>query len=75
MFCKTRKHYWLDPADAHKCCNGYRSELRLGDVSGCNAIGSEPLPGGVIYGYAWVPEPEIDIMTECSPPAPKPTHS
>ena len=27
--CATGRHVWLNDADAARCCNGYRRELRL----------------------------------------------
>lgn len=63
--CTSGRHEWLAIEDAAKCCNGYRRELVIGDVSGCSTIGSEPLPGGVRYGYRWVPDTQA---------TPHPTH-
>jgi hypothetical protein len=54
--CRSTRHSWLDPKDASKCCNGYRRELRIADVSGCDSLGHDLLPGGVVYGYRWVKE-------------------
>lgn len=45
--------------DAEKCCNGFRRVLVIGNagilLKGCDRIGSELLPGGVMYGYRWEP--------------------
>ena len=55
-YCKSGLHYWSANRDATRCCKGYRRELCLGDVADCDHIVGEPLPGGVRYGYCWVPD-------------------
>ena len=56
--CKSGQHTWLFREDAEKCCNGFRRVLVIGKagmvMKDCNNVGSEPLPGGVMYGYKWV---------------------
>ena len=56
--CRSGLHAWLFKEDADKCCNGFRRVLVIGNVGivpkGCDRVGSEPLPGGVMYGYRWV---------------------
>lgn len=59
MYCITGKHYWINPEDAKKCCNGNVRKLVIGgDISKCDTIGIDPLPGGVRYGYKWVKKDE-----------------
>ena len=57
--CKSGQHAWLFKEDADKCCSGFRRVLVIGNVGiapkDCDRVGSEPLPGGVMYGYRWVP--------------------
>lgn len=57
MYCKSGKHYWLNPDDARKCCNGYHRELRVGNVDDCDRIVTLPIIG-VSYGYCWIPDKE-----------------
>ena len=54
MFCKSGKHFWTNPADAEKCCNGYKRILVLG--GGDNQQES----GGVMCGRAWVRDDKND---------------
>jgi len=58
--CRSGKHVWLDATNARFCCNGYSRVLSIGDVAGCSVVASEALPGGQIYGYAWVRVPATD---------------
>ncbi|MCE8426554.1 MAG: hypothetical protein J5U17_12355 [Candidatus Methanoperedens sp.] len=41
--------------DAAKCCNGFRRVLVFNDPKSCDSVVLELLPGGVSYGYRWVP--------------------
>lgn len=50
MLCKSGRHFWLNPADADKCCNGYRRILVLGGGD------NQQEAGGVMCGRAWVAE-------------------
>jgi hypothetical protein len=55
MLCKSGRHYWLDPADAEKCCNGWKRILLLpGDEEPDMDI--RWVRGE--YGYAWMQEDE-----------------
>jgi hypothetical protein len=55
--CKSGIHFWLFKEDSEKCCNGYIRTLHIGDVGispkECDVVVTNPLPGGVIYGYKW----------------------
>jgi len=57
--CRSGQHTWIFKEDAEKCCNGFRRMLVIGNagmvMKDCNNVGSELLPGGVMYGYKWVP--------------------
>ena len=57
--CRSGQHAWIFREDAEKCCNGFRRVLVIGNavivMKDCNNVGSEHLPGGVMYGYKWVP--------------------
>ena len=50
MFCKSGKHFWTSPADAEKCCNGYKRVLVLGGGD------NQQVAGGVMCGRVWVAE-------------------
>ena len=50
MFCKSGKHFWTNPADAEKCCNGYKRVLVLGGGD------NQQEAGGIMCGRAWVAE-------------------
>ena len=50
MLCKSGKHFWTNPADAEKCCNGYKRVLVLGGGE------NQQEAGGVMCGRAWVAE-------------------
>lgn len=63
-YCKTGRHLWTNDEDARRCCNGYRRVLEIGNVSACNVIGSEALPGGYLYGYRWVRHSEAPSHSE-----------
>lgn len=57
--CKSGRHVWTRQEDAAKCCNGYRRVLILGDTAKADRIAGEPLPGGVLYGFAWAKGGEL----------------
>lgn len=51
--CASGRHYWTNPDDAAKCCNGYERQLLLGK----DALGCDHFCGaleGTVYGYSWV---------------------
>jgi hypothetical protein len=60
MFCKSGNHFWTDPTDAVKCCNGYKRLLVLGGGS------NQQEAGGVMCGRTWVVERPPDGV--CSLP-------
>lgn len=43
VLCTSGTHGWIDPADAERCCNGWRQELAWRDD-----------PHGVGYHFVWV---------------------
>jgi len=48
-------HAWLFREDAAKCCNGFRRVLVINDPKACDIVVSDLLPGGISYGYRWMP--------------------
>jgi len=48
--CKSGQHEWLDPADAAKCCNGWRRVLLVGNLAEAERV----VFGDVApYGFYW----------------------
>ena len=52
--CKSGKHWWIDEADAQKCCNGWHRELRIAQPGVPLPVGaSVTVAGATLVGYVW----------------------
>lgn len=59
-YCKSKKHFWLNPVCATYCCNGYKQRLRIKN----EITPEEEARGGIVHvdgmplGFVWYPEDE-----------------
>lgn len=56
--CKSGRHYWLNPEDADKCCNGFSRVLIIG-------AGANPqITDGVIVGRGWIKTDDLPTLNQ-----------